>query len=79
MNTCVKCRHYEQRQPNLYYMGQAIEVWHRCTRNCKPDPITGEPIGKRLDCREERAEVSHVPSRCGVDGKYYEIKDWGRK
>ncbi len=77
---CVNCKHVEEVVENPYAPQYGVfDKKYVCIRNITfyRDLVNGKlkvKDCKALDCVEQRAEISHVPNRCGVEGRYWEAK-----
>jgi hypothetical protein len=74
MKLCKDCKHYFRGYVRV--RGWAFPV---IGDNCeiavkKIDPVDGvvEDLRELIDCREHRAEISHIENKCGPDGKHFE-------
>lgn len=66
---CTDCTHHISQY--TFYGTQ-----HGCNRNLKIDVVSGEFIGKPLDCEAEREDALRLEqSRCCYEDKYYQLKD----
>jgi len=78
---CVDCKHYENKITHPYRLNNEIffgTELHLCNRELKINVITGKLIYDKnsLDCLKEREDAMRLEHlRCGVKGKYFELKD----
>jgi hypothetical protein len=78
MKLCKDCKHYDVRKgtEESYLPGYRFDGCSRAGR------ITDLVYGSTMEtddmfsafCSEQRADVSHVPNRCGKEGKFWEAK-----
>ena len=68
---CVECKHYDTDIDYKY--GQIIDK-PICNRDSEVNLVTGWKIGG-VCAYVQRAKVSTVSDRCGVNGIYWESKD----
>jgi hypothetical protein len=73
MKLCKDCKHHFD--GHVYYRGYHIPItWGNCAHLVKDrDPVDGDvlDIKQLIDCREYRAEVSHIENKCGPDAKHF--------
>ena len=75
MNLCKDCKHHKQVTINNCF---CILIQNNCYKDSmiSVDLVTGIHTNnsKFTNCYDQRAEISHIENKCGVDGKYWEAK-----
>lgn len=77
MNFCKDCKH--KFNGRIIWKGYALTLaGDNCSFAVRGfDPVEGHVVNYRelIDCRESRAEISHIENKCGPEGKHFEAKD----